>query len=452
MTRILVVDDESLLAAAIAKRLARDGYDCQIAETLGDGRAKAAGADLILLDMRLPDGNGLDLLADRDGGGEHPPVIMLTAFGDVESAVAAMKLGATDYLRKPVDLDELALVVGRTLAGVELRHRLDYSRERESHAAEDAVLLGDSPALVETRARIQAIAALAGDGEPPSVLILGETGTGKDLAARLLHRLGANADGPFVRVDCATLPKDTIEEELFGRAETRIGLIEAAESGTLFLDEIGELPLGLQPKLLNVIERREARRIGAARAVPVAARFVAASNRPLARLAADGGFRGDLYYRLNVLSLDMPPLRDCPGDAALLADHFAALTARRHGRPTPRFDDAARTALNAYGWPGNARELKHLVERAVLLSRATRIAEADLMLSPPAAVEPTAPETGLDRLTLEAAERRLIERALEQCGGNVSKAARQLGVTRMALRYRIQRHGLGTETGESESG
>jgi two-component system, NtrC family, response regulator AtoC len=452
---ILLVEDESLFAKAVATRLARCGYRCETTGTLADGRDRAAALqpDLILLDLRLPDGDALEFLpqfaAARDKG---TAVIVVTAFGDVADAVQAMKLGAVDYLKKPIDLDELQVAVEQALQSARLRHRLDFSRTRDSLATEGVSLIGESGAIGRLREQIANLSGLTtaeASVAPPTVLILGETGSGKDVAARLLHHSSGNAGSPFVHVDCAGLPRDLIEAELFGHEKgaftsavrARAGLIEAAEDGTVFLDEIGELPLDLQAKLLNVIERRRVRRVGAVRERSIPARFVAATNRDLPAMIADGRFRGDLYFRLNVITLMLPPLRAREGDAELLCDHYAALTARRYGLPEPRFDDSARAAIRAYDWPGNVRELKHLVERAVLLCRGRPISRQDLALADRGV--PPAPE-GADwrSMTLAAAERVLIDHALTECAGNVSEAARRLGVTRMALRYRIEKHGL----------
>ncbi|HXZ96031.1 MAG TPA: sigma-54 dependent transcriptional regulator [Burkholderiales bacterium] len=452
--RVLIIEDEGLFGRAVKKRLEKAGHECFMAATLAEGRelARNAAPELVLLDLRLPDGNGLDLLTELRAAGEsrQPPVIVLTAYGEISDAVHAMKLGAADYLKKPVDLDELLLAVDKVLQTTRLRHQLDYSRERDSHVVEGTQLLGDSPAMQRVREQILRLAELAGEGAepPPTVLILGETGSGKDVAARRLHLLSPRKARPFVQVDCASLPRDLIEAELFGHEKgaftsahgARAGLIEAAEDGTLFLDEIGELPLDLQAKLLNVIERRKTRRIGSVIERPFAARIIAGTNRQLPEMIAQGLFRADLYYRLNVVTLNMPPLRERVEDIIPLARHFAVQISRRYGLPDPSFSDNALNALRAYSWPGNVRELKHLVERAVLLSRGGAIHVGDLGLSQ----TQSAPqgEQPLQGLTLEAAERLLIERALLDTGGNVSEAARRLGVSRMTLRYRMEKHAL----------
>nr|WP_229407215.1 sigma-54 dependent transcriptional regulator [Methylobacillus flagellatus] len=449
--RVLLVEDEVIFARAVAKRLQQAGYDCEHAATLQAGRelVRQMAPDMILLDMRLPDGNGLDLLPELVAKGIS--VISMTAYGEVADAVYAMKLGATDYLKKPVDLDELLLTIEKAQAATRLKHHLDYSRQRNMHATEGVELLGDSPAMSSVKAQIERFAQLVtfSDAIPPTVLIQGETGTGKDVAARLLHLSCANSDRPFVHVDCASLPAELIESELFGHEKgaftsaqgSRCGLIEAAEDGTLFLDEIGELPLALQAKLLNVLERRMVRRLGSTKEHPVLARFVAATNRDLHQMVLEGRFRSDLFYRLNVLTMNMPPLRERGDDILLLAKHFAVQTERRYGLQPRPFSAGATSMIREYHWPGNVRELKHQVSRAVLLGRESQIMPHDLAL--PGSLQPeqamTIPERGV---TLESAEKALIENALRQSNNNVSEAARQLGITRMAMRYRMERHGI----------
>ncbi len=450
---ILLVEDEVLFARAVAKRLDRAGHRCHVASNLAVARQSLGelAVDLVLLDLRLPDGNGLDFLAEQARERERPSVIVLTAHGEIGDAVQAMKSGALDYLRKPIDLDELQLAIDQALRTIELKHQLDYSRERDSRATEGVHMLGDSPVMRRVRDQLRRLADVAASsGEPPpTVLILGETGTGKDVAARMLHLASPRREQPFVQIDCASLPKDLIEAELFGHEKgaftgaygARAGLIEAAEQGTLFLDEIGELPIDLQAKLLNVIERRKSRRLGSTRESQVGARFVAGTNRDLPEMIARGAFRNDLYYRLNVVTLSLPPLRERGDDVLLLARHFAAQTARRYGLPPIAFSEQAQAAMRNYAWPGNVRELKHLVERALLLAQGSEVSAADIGLRhpPPAAGGPVPPIVGM---TLDAAERFLLEHALRETGNNVSEAARKLGVSRMTMRYRMEKHGL----------
>lgn len=450
--RVLVVEDEALFAKAVVKRLKKAGYDCEHGETLEQGRAitKQFQPDIALLDMRLPDGNGLDLLAELVG--KAVSVVVMTAYGELNDAVNAMKQGAVDYLKKPVDLDELLLVVEKAENATKLKHALDYSRQRNTHSAEGVELLGTSPAMEQVRKQIERVAQLAmvKDTVTPTVLINGETGTGKDVAARMLHLSCLNRESPFVHVDCASLPSELIESELFGHERgaftsalaTRSGLIEAAEDGTLFLDEIGELPLTLQAKLLNVLERRVVRRVGSTRERPVNARFIAATNRDLQQMVLDGRFRSDLFYRLNVLNIVMPPLRERGDDIVLLARHFADQTERRYGLPGRPFAEDAIDLIRRYAWPGNVRELKHQISRAVLLSRDQKISGRDLAIAIEPGIARPSLDTGSTSMTLDTAEKLLIENALVQANYNVSEAARLLGITRMAIRYRMDKHGI----------
>ncbi len=453
---ILVVEDEALFARATKKRLERGGHQCVVAGDLATARAAVytARPDLVLLDLRLPDGNGLDFLAEFTAKeSERLPTIVLTAFGEIGDAVLAMKQGALDYLRKPIDMEELQLAVDQALNNIRLKHQLDYSRERDSRALEGAQMLGDSDAIAKVRTQIARLASLSENtsGPAPTILILGETGTGKDVAARLLHASSKSRERPFVQIDCASLPKDLIEAELFGHEKgaytgagvARTGLIEAAEDGTLFLDEIGELPLELQAKLLNVIERRKTRRIGSIKESTVAAQFVAGTNRNLPEMIAAGIFRSDLFYRLNVVTLTLPPLRERGQDVKLLARHFAIQTARRYGLPDKIFDSDAVAALQTYAWPGNVRELKHLVERALLLSHGAAITGSDLGLVAADNAIASVPLQAINGLTLEAAEKMLIVSALDATQNNVSESARRLGVSRMTLRYRMEKYELG---------
>ncbi len=459
---ILIVEDEELFAKAISKRLARAGYDSQLAPDLASARraVEARIPDLVLLDMRLPDGSGLDWLADlRERYSALISVLMFSAYAELEDAVSAMKLKAEDYLKKPIDLDELLGAIERILNKKKLAQQLEYSRTREQHAISEVELLGKAPEMAQIRAQINRIAALCGSVQaiPPTVLVLGETGTGKDVVARLLHRASGRAGRPFVQVDCAALPRDLIEAELFGHEKgafthahsARTGLIEAAEDGVLFLDEIVELPLNLQAKLLAVLERRSVRALGSNRERPVAAWFIAATNRDPQEMVRRGQLRSDLYFRLNVMSLHLHPLHARGQDVVLLARHFLERTAKRYGLGRLSLSGSARDALLRYSWPGNVREIKHLIERAALLSCGGEITEESLML--PRSLPESAigvPSEPWQQMTLDQAEQLLIERALQRCGHNVSEAARQLGVTRMAMRYRMKKYGLAREGGE----
>lgn len=455
-SKLLIVEDEALFARAVMRKLQKSGFECEHAENIQEARAisKQFMPDIVLLDMRLPDGNGLDLLPELIA--RNQSTIVMTAHGDIGDAVNAMKLGAIDYLKKPIDLDELLISVNKAENSTKQNDSLNYSKQRNAHSTEGVELLGDSVAMQSVRMQIQRISQLvATDVVPPTVMINGETGTGKDVAARLLHLSCANKDKPFVHVDCASLPAELIESELFGHEKgaftgaitTRPGLIEAAEDGTLFLDEIGELPLSLQAKLLNVLERRVVRRIGSTKERPVPARFVAATNRDLQEMSNKGGFRQDLYYRLNVMAIKMPPLRDRLGDAVLLAQHFAAQTARRYGLPRPVFSSDALSMIQRYSWPGNVRELRHQVSRAMLLCQDGQITESDLALPMQymGSVSSTDQQKSVipDKnaaVTLDEVEKSLLIQTLAESRNNVSEAARKLGITRMTMRYRMMKH------------
>ena len=454
-SKVLIVEDEVLFARAVMRKLQKAGYECEHVECIQDARTstKQFAADIVLLDMRLPDGNGLELLAELIA--KNMAVIVMTAFGEISDAVNAIKQGAVDYLKKPIDLDELLLSVQKVEIAVTQNNSLDYSRQRNAHALDGVEMLGDSLAMQNVKLQIKRIAQfVADDVVPPTVLISGETGTGKDVAARLLHASCANKDKPFVHIDCASLPPDLMESELFGHekgaftgaATTRPGLIEAAEDGTLFLDEIGELPLALQAKLLNVLERRVVRRLGSTKERAVPARFIAATNRDLHEMSLDGSFRQDLYYRLNVMSLSMPPLREREGDALLLAKHFATLTARRYGLATPVFSADAVAILNSYAWPGNVRELRHQVSRAMLLSHEGQITSVDLALPMQHASE--LPVFHQPHTTLDDAQKAILLKVLADSRHNVSEAARKLGITRMTMRYRMDKYQISGKTAD----
>lgn len=451
--KILLVEDEAVFAKAVKKHLERAGYKVFLAGDLEIARREFNDhtPDLILLDMRLPDGSGLDLLSEFKSSNANIAVLVMSAYGELEDAVSAMKLGASDYLKKPIDLEELLLNVEKVFDKNELTQKLTYSVKREQHATETVDFLGECKKIKDVRGQVERISKLSQSGSiiPPTVLILGETGAGKDVVARLLHASSARYEKPFVHVDCASLPKDLIESELFGHEKgaftnahvARTGLIEAAEDGVLFLDEIGELPLDLQSKLLAVLERRTLRKVGTTQERPVAAWIIAATNRDIETLAEKGEFRQDLYYRLNVISLSMPALREREDDILLLANHFAAQTSRRYGLEFEGFTDEASDMLQDYAWPGNVREMKHLIERAVLLN-GSGLLDADMLgLDKKASVKASENEMNED-LTLGEAELHLIKQALERTNRNVSKASRELGITRMALRYRIKKYNL----------
>ncbi|MGR8949587.1 MAG: sigma-54-dependent transcriptional regulator [Gammaproteobacteria bacterium] len=461
--RLFIVEDELIFAKAVNKRLSKEGFECVACPDLASAERalKEEQPALMLLDMRLPDGSGLDFLAKmREEHGTNIPVVVMTAYGEVEDAVTAMKLSAADYLKKPIDLEDLILTVEKVLSNSKISQQLEYSKARESSVEHGNALIGESPVMTTLKTQLAQIAKLtqAADIDPPTVLITGETGTGKDVTAREIHRLSGRSTRPFVHVDCASLPKDLIEAELFGHVKgaftnahsERIGLIEAAEDGVVFLDEIGEIPLELQSKLLAVLERRMLRRVGSSQERATRAWFVAATNRDIEKMVAEGNLRSDLYFRLNVMTLRLPPLRDRGEDCLTLANYFGSEVSRRYGFEKFELDESAKRAVNAYAWPGNVRELRHVIERASLLSGGKTLSAADLMISKNESLLPNDGNSeGLNnsadallRMTLDEAELLLIRSALDRNDGNVSAAARELGVTRMAMRYRMKKYDL----------
>jgi DNA-binding NtrC family response regulator len=455
---ILLLEDEGALARALDRRLRRDGYTVAVCETLANAKlaARRRRPDLAVLDLRLPDGYGLDFLEWLRAEVADIPAIVMTAYGELDDAIAAMRLGAVDFLKKPLDLDALHRIAADALARETPATRA-AATGKNSTAAEDNALIGNSEAMRRVATQLDRIAALGAGEAPPNVLITGETGTGKDRIARVLHARSARAEADFVQVDCAALPRDLIEAELFGHEKgaftnahrARRGLLAAAGRGTAFLNEIGELPMGLQAKLLTALESRTVREIGSDTEREIAAWFVAATNRDLAEMMAAGDFRQDLYYRLNVLTLHLPPLRERGDDVIALAEHFVARTAARHERSAPQITAAAREGLRGHDWPGNVRELRHVIERAVLVHADTVLEAEHLQLSSPRAARAQSAAEDIEPApisnpagTLADNERALIERTLAETRHNISEAARRLGLSRGALRYRLEKYGL----------
>jgi DNA-binding NtrC family response regulator len=459
--RVLIIEDEATLAAAIEGYLRRQGattHTFAAAEAALGALAEVA-PDVVLVDLHLPGMDGLAALETIRAERPETQVVVMTAFSSVPTAVAAIKAGAADYLTKPLDLEELWLVVQRACEAQRVRGELAYLRERTGHSAPVESLLGGSPAMDAVRQRIQQVARADQLGEAgPTVLVSGETGTGKELAARAIHATGPRAGGPFVDINCAAIPAALLEGELFGfekgaYTDARVskpGLFESADGGTLFLDEIALLDPGLQAKLLRVIEDRTVRRLGALASRRVDVRIVAATNRDLEGAVRDGTFRQDLLYRLRVLTVDLPPLRGRGDDVLLLAEHFLAKSRQRYGLGEVGFSPAARQALRAYAWPGNVRELINVIERAAILNPGRTLEAEHLGLSPesaaPVAIGPDGAvrvEFGRGGINLEAVERALIEQALAHTRWNRARAAELLGLTKETLRYRIEKYQLG---------
>ena len=441
---VLVVDDDDDLRAMLTTALQRLGHRVSTAPDAARARALVAGGDVdvVLTDVRMPGEDGLSLC--RHLVATHPdrPVVVLTAFGTIEAAVEALRLGAFDFLQKPVDLDVLRFAIGRAVAHRRL-HRRIHSLE-----ARDELLFGDSACMRELRDLVVRVAP-----HDATVLVLGESGTGKELVARSLHRARGRG-GPFVAINCAAMPDTLLESELFGHVKgaftdarhDRAGLFVQAEGGTLFLDEVGELPLALQAKLLRVLQERCVRPVGSVHEVPFDARLVAATNRDLEALVREGRFREDLLYRLQVVTIEVPPLRARGRDVLELAERFRRELAERYGKPIRAIAPDALVRLLAYPWPGNVRELRNAVERAVALARGDVLQLVDF----PRGVTEAGPTGealfGPDELVpMDEIERRYVAHVMERVGGNKSSAARVLGFDRKTLYRKLERYGIATD-------
>ncbi|MDI3262254.1 MAG: sigma-54 dependent transcriptional regulator [Fulvimonas sp.] len=458
---VLVVDDERDIRELLTITLGRMDLSVRAVGTLAEARQALAerGFDLCFTDMRLPDGSGqtlVELIA-----AQHPetPVAMITAYGNVDAAVNALKAGAFDFVSKPVDIAMLRRLVRTALKLAEERR----GAGQEPAARGDERLVGDSPAMQQVRI---AIGKLARNQAP--VYIAGESGVGKELVARLIHEQGPRAAGPFVPVNCGAIPAELMESEFFGHRRgsftgahaDKEGLFQAAHGGTLFLDEVAELPLHMQVKLLRAIQEKAVRPIGAREEVPVDVRILSATHKNLAALVEQGQFRQDLFYRINVIELRVPPLRERRGDVPRLAAHILRQLAAKNGTPPGRLTQEALQALEAYDFPGNVRELENILERAMAMCEGEEITVADLML-PQRSAAPTAPASatpataatvtpvdaaGVPGVPLEDyishLERSAIIKALEESRYNKTAAARKLGITFRALRYKLKKLGI----------
>jgi DNA-binding NtrC family response regulator len=446
---VLIVDDERTLARSIKVFLTESGYNAEVAGTAEQALEllERVRPDVIFLDVRLPGMSGIELLQKIHEFDPAVPVVIMTAFGTIAGAVDAVKRGAFDYLKKPVDLEELKLLADRAREHALMRQELSYYRGRTTREAPFAGIVGHSPVMRAVLDRARQVASL--DDVPP-ILITGETGTGKGLVARSIHASGPRAAKPFIEVNCTALPGPLMEAELFGHErgaftdakESKIGLFEAAEGGFLFLDEIGDVELSLQGKLLRAIEERVVRRVGGVRDRKVDVRILTATNRDLERESSQGRFRKDLYFRLAVIVLRLPALRERGDDVLLLAEEFLRRFSAKYGRDLMRIEAPARDALLAYSWPGNVRELSHVMERAVLWSQGQALEAEHLALIEPEPARATGSELPPAGVDLIQWERSVIEQALREAGGNQTRAAHRLGISRDTLRYRIKKFGI----------
>jgi len=433
----LVIDDEPDICELLSLTLGRMNIDTAIAGDVKSAKAQLSGQkfDICLTDMRLPDGDGLELVEWMQTHASGVPVAVITAHGNVESAVQALKLGAFDFISKPLDLQNLRNIIENAL------------RLNDQQAAESSPLLGDSPVMGELRDLVERVAR----SQAP-VHIAGESGTGKELVARLIHDSGPRARSPIIPVNCGAIPTELVESEFFGHrkgsftgaTQDKVGLVQSADSGTLFLDEIADLPLSMQVKLLRVIQEQTVRPVGASQEQSVDVRFLSATHRNLAEMVAKGEFREDLYYRINVIELRVPALRERGDDILLLAGHILA----RLGSSSHRLDAGARAALRSYHFTGNVRELENMLERAVTLCASGTISASDLAFrassaagSVPETTGSIAPTTDLGD-QIEDVQRQAIVEALQKSRYNKTAAAKLLGLTFRQLRYRIKKLGI----------
>jgi two-component system, NtrC family, response regulator AtoC len=460
MAKVLVIDDEANLRKVLAALLRRDGYEVTVAQDGASGLAELErnGADVVVTDLVMPKVGGMEVLKTVNATAPEVPVIIITAHGTVDSAVEAIKLGAFDYVTKPFDQTELSAAIAKAV-----RTHDSARANARSDVRGRAALVGDSPAMQEVLRIIDRVA-----DTPSTVLITGESGTGKELVATALHEGSSRRNKPLIRINCAAIPKDLMESELFGyergaftgAVTSKPGRFELADGGSLFLDEIGEVPVEMQVKLLRALQESEFERVGGIKTTRVDVRLVAATNRDLAEDIEAGRFRKDLYYRLAVVPIRLPPLRDRSDDIPTLVGHFLRKYNRRLNKRIDGVEPEALAALQSYAWPGNIRELENMVERVLLFADGPLIRLRDLpdSLRGVAAATPypalgsaASAETGLKefvRARSAELEKDLISRALEETGGNVTRAAKLLQISRKSLQTKMKEFGL--RGGEAE--
>jgi DNA-binding NtrC family response regulator len=445
---ILLVEDEAKIRQALASALREEGHEVVAVAGAREAQRQLARRlfDVLVVDNVMPDLTGLDLireLAAATPEGERPQILMMTAHATIESAIEAMKLGALDYLQKPFEVDELLVVVRRAVDHQRLTTQRRYLISERDEEFNHYGIVGRSRRMQEVIRTAELVAE-----SKSTVLILGETGTGKEMVARAIHDRSAQREMPLIKVNCAAIPETLLESELFGHVRgaftgavsNKKGKFALADGGTIFLDEIGTMSTGLQAKLLRVLQDREFEPLGAERSQRVDVRVIAATNRDLRQMVADGKFQEDLYYRLNVIPIEIPPLRERREDIPVLVEHFVAKHAQRAGKRIDRLEEQALTALKAYDWPGNVRELENTIERAVVLATGPAIGLGAISILAP----PTPPASGLPSLNLhqnlEWAERETVRRALESSAGVKKDAAELMGISQRALSYYLAKH------------
>jgi DNA-binding NtrC family response regulator len=446
---VLVVEDEEKLRRVIELELRGAGFEVDQAGSAEDALPKAGEADLIITDLRLPGMTGLDLLKRLREQNLSVPVIVMTAFGSIEKAVEAMKTGAENFLPKPFSLEHLMAVVEKALANHALREENQQLRAELSSRYKFDNLIGRSAAMREVFSTIERVAPTRA-----TVLLCGESGVGKDMIARAIHHHSPRRDKPFVKINCTAIPENLMESELFGYEKgaftganlTKPGKFEQADTGTVFLDEIGDVPGSVQVKLLRILQEREFERLGSNKTRHIDVRVLAATNVDLRAALEQGTFREDLYYRLNVLPINVPSLRERKEDIPYLAEHFVKKLAKDLGSAVESISSGAIERLLEYSWPGNVRELENVIERSMVLASGRMLEAADIRLDTSPRRTASSSDTFLpDGVTLDEHEQSLIREALKRANGNKSQAARLLGLTRNALRYRLSQMGLDSE-------
>jgi DNA-binding NtrC family response regulator len=444
--RILVVEDEAKLRRVIELQLVSAGFEVDQAASAELAFPLAERADLLLTDFRLPGMNGLDFLAWMRRQNMQTPVVVMTAFGTVENAVEAMKAGASDFLLKPFSMEQLMSVVAKALEVRVLRDENRQLKEELGRRYDFRNIIGRSAAMQEIFAVIMRVAP-----SRATVLLAGESGVGKDLIARAIHYHSPRRDRPFVKINCTAIPENLMESELFGYErgaftganQTKPGKFEQADTGTVLLDEIGDVPAAVQVKLLRILQEREFERLGSNKTRHIDVRVIAATNQDLRAALEQGTFREDLYYRLNVVPMNIAPLRERPEDIPFLAEHFVRTIGAEDGGRVKGLTAAALTRLAAYHWPGNVRELQNVIERSLVMCAGDRLDAGDIRLEAARRPSPAPGEYALpDGMTLDEYEQAIIRETLRRAEGNKSQAARMLGLTRNALRYRLAQMGL----------
>jgi two-component system, NtrC family, response regulator AtoC len=448
---VLIVDDEALLRWSLRERLEAENHIVLEAGTAGGvAEQLTRGVDLVLLDFKLPDGDGISVLRQIKEQTPDTLVILMTAYSTIENAVEAMKLGAFHYVNKPFNLDEVAMLVEKALETSQLRREVRALRTSQGREYGLDSVIGESPAMQQVKALLGRVAA----SRASTVLLTGETGTGKDLAAKAIHYNSDRAARAFVNITCSALPEQLLESELFGHErgaftdarQQKRGLFETADGGTVFLDEIGEMTAGLQAKLLRFLEEKAFKRVGGLADVRVDVRVIAATNRNLEQEVTAGKFREDLFYRLQVMPIMLPPLRERRGDVPLLAVFYIDRFNREFRKRVRGLTPAATKTLEQYQWPGNVRELRNAIERAMLLIDREWL-EPDDFTTLTRTVTPTQFKLPAEGVNLEEVERQLLLQALDRAGGNQTQAAQLLGINRDQVRYRIEKFGLQTAKG-----